>query len=102
VGWTLGIVLAVEAWMLLARRWAMGPLSIEPAQVPPVGNTQAIGQVLYTRYLFPFEITSMLLLVAMVGAVVIAKGRVPHARRRDASPASLPPDTGGPGVGGTA
>jgi NADH-quinone oxidoreductase subunit J len=102
VGWTLGIVLAVEAWMLLARRWAMGPLSIEPAQVPPVGNTQAIGQVLYTRYLFPFEITSMLLLVAMVGAVVIAKGRVPHARRRDASPAIPPPATGAPGEGGPA
>ena len=82
VGWTLGIVLAVEGWMLLARRWAMGPLSMEPAAVPPLGNTQAIGQALYTRYLFPFEITSMLLLVAMVGAVVIAKGRVPHARHR--------------------
>ena len=35
----------------------------------------AIGRVLYSRYLFPFEITSILLLVAMVGAIVIAKGR---------------------------
>jgi NADH-quinone oxidoreductase subunit J len=41
------------------------------------GNAQAIGQVLYSRYLFPFEITSILLLVAMVGAIVIAKGRRP-------------------------
>jgi len=81
VGWTVGIVLFVEGWILLARRWAVGPLS--PEIVAPVGNTQAIGQVLYTRYLFPFEITSILLLVAMVGAVVIAKGRVPHLRRRE-------------------
>jgi NADH-quinone oxidoreductase subunit J len=105
VGWTLGIVLAVEGWMLLARRWAMGPLSLEPAQVPPVGNTQAIGQALYTRYLFPFEITSMLLLVAMVGAVVIAKGRVPHARRRDTSsaiPTATPGAPNPPGEGGAA
>jgi NADH-quinone oxidoreductase subunit J len=39
------------------------------------GNTQAVGQALYTRYLFPFEITSMVLLVAMVGVIVIARGR---------------------------
>jgi NADH-quinone oxidoreductase subunit J len=42
---------------------------------PPLGNTQAIGQILYTRYLFPFEITSLVLLVAMVGVIIIAKGR---------------------------
>jgi len=108
VGWTLGIVLAVEGWMLLARRWAMGPLSMEPAAVPPVGNTQAIGQALYTRYLFPFEITSMLLLVAMVGAVVIAKGRVPHARHRAPEAPQSPQATGsatdaaGQAPGGTA
>lgn len=39
------------------------------------GNAQAIGRVLYSRFLFPFEITSILLLVAMVGAIVMAKGR---------------------------
>jgi NADH-quinone oxidoreductase subunit J len=39
------------------------------------GNTQAVGEALYTRYLFPFEITSMVLLVAMVGVIVIARGR---------------------------
>ena len=101
VGWTLGIVLVVEGWMLLARRWALGPLSAEPA--PVVGNTQAIGQALYTRYLFPFEITSMLLLVAMVGVVVIAKGRVPHARRRGGTPeAPAAVEPPGPGAGGTA
>ena len=100
VGWTLGIVLAIEGWMLLAKRWAMGPLSAEPA--PSVGNTQAIGEALYTRYLFPFEITSMLLLVAMVGAVVIAKGRVPHARRREGIPSSAAGATGAPGEGGGA
>ena len=83
VGWTLGIVLFVEGWVLLTRRWAPGPVSTDPAVAASVGNTQAIGQLLYTRYLFPFEITSILLLVAMVGAVVIAKGRVPHMRRRE-------------------
>lgn len=40
----------------------------------PVGcNTEQIGWVLYTSYLIPFEVASMLLLVAMIGAIVLAK-----------------------------
>ena len=42
--------------------------------VPPVtGNTEQVGWLLYTNYLIPFEIASMLLLVAMIGAIVLAK-----------------------------
>ncbi len=52
----------------------MGPLG-EPSQ-GAWGNTVAIGRILYSRYLFPFEITSILLLVAMVGAVLIGRGGV--------------------------
>ena len=37
------------------------------------GSVQAIGQALYTDYLFPFELTSVLLLVGMIGAVVLAR-----------------------------
>jgi NADH-quinone oxidoreductase subunit J len=37
------------------------------------GNTQAIGKLLYTQYALPFEVTSLLLLVAIVGAIVMAK-----------------------------
>ena len=43
-------------------------------QVLPVsGNTEQVGWLLYTSYLIPFEIASMLLLVAMIGAIVLAK-----------------------------
>ncbi|HEV2984405.1 MAG TPA: NADH-quinone oxidoreductase subunit J [Vicinamibacterales bacterium] len=38
-----------------------------------VGNTERVGWLLYTSYLIPFEIASMLLLVAMIGAIVLAK-----------------------------
>ena len=38
-----------------------------------VGNTETIGDVLYTTYLFPFEVASLILLVAMIGAIVLAK-----------------------------
>ena len=37
------------------------------------GNTAQVGWMLYTHYLIPFEIASMLLLVAMIGAILLAK-----------------------------
>jgi NADH-quinone oxidoreductase subunit J len=43
------------------------------AAMPVTGNTQQVGWLLYTSYLIPFEIASMLLLVAMIGAIVLAK-----------------------------
>ena len=41
--------------------------------VPVQGNTEELGWLLYTQYLIPFEVASILLLVAMVGAIVLAK-----------------------------
>ena len=38
-----------------------------------LGNTEALGDVLYSTYLFPFEVASLILLVAMVGAIILAK-----------------------------
>jgi NADH-quinone oxidoreductase subunit J len=43
---------------------------------PTFGTVKAVGQVLFTEYLLPFEATSLLLLVAIVGAVVVAKERI--------------------------
>ena len=85
-GWLVGAVVVAEGLAVVGRRWFPGPF-VEMIPGPRIGNTQAIGQALYTRYLFPFEITSMLLLVAMVGLIVIAKGRT-------APPAAG--DSGGP------
>jgi NADH-quinone oxidoreductase subunit J len=41
-----------------------------------MGNSQAVGRVLYTDFLFPFEVASVILLVAMIGAIVLAKKRL--------------------------
>ena len=41
--------------------------------VRQAGNSQLIGKVIFTDYLFPFEVASIILLVAMVGAIVLAK-----------------------------
>jgi NADH-quinone oxidoreductase subunit J len=37
------------------------------------GNTEAVGWVLYTKYLVPFEVVSVLLLVAMIGAIIFGR-----------------------------
>ena len=77
LGWLVGGVLAAEAVVLFVRRWTPD-LSGGPGAPPAaaaVGNTQEVGLALYTRYLFPFEITSMILLVAMIGVIVAGKSR---------------------------
>ncbi len=47
----------------------------QPNTISSVGGIEAIGQSLFTKYLLPFEIASLLLLVALIGTVYIAKRR---------------------------
>jgi NADH-quinone oxidoreductase subunit J len=44
-----------------------------PARSDSMGTVESIGKVLFSRYLFPFEMTSILLLAAIVGAILLAK-----------------------------
>lgn len=82
VGWLIGGILAAEAvWMFSRKAWGIGP--VIPELPGADHNTMAVGKLLYTRYLFPFEITSLILLAAMVGVIVVAKGRTQH---RDGRP----------------
>ena len=77
--WVLGLaavaLLAVElGYGLYQGREAF---SFPQARAPVAsGNTELVGDVLYQNYMLPFEIASILLLVAMVGAVVMAKKRI--------------------------
>jgi len=49
------------------------PAAAATLSMPVSGNTERVGWLLYTNYLIPFEIASMLLLVAMIGAIILAK-----------------------------
>jgi NADH-quinone oxidoreductase subunit J len=53
----------------------VGPAAalVPASAIPVTGNTERVGWLLYTNYLIPFEIASILLLVAMIGAIVLAK-----------------------------
>jgi len=70
-GAALAIALAVELTWALTRVSGSETGGGFPAEA--VSSVQAIGKVLFTDYAFPFEVTSVLILVAMVGAVVLAK-----------------------------
>ncbi len=65
----LGEVAVIAAWTAGAPA---APIAA-PQTLPVTGNTQIVGWLLYTNYLIPFEIASILLLVAMIGAIVLAK-----------------------------
>jgi len=68
----LGVVLLVEIAIILFSQSGVGSASVE---VPSTfGSPLAIGELLFTRYLLPFEATSILLLAAMVGAIVMTRG----------------------------
>ena len=78
IGWLTGAALLLIGATLLRRGWSLGPANETQADAE-LGNVVAIGKQLYSKYLFPFEITSILLLVAMVGVIVIARGRAKTA-----------------------
>ena len=72
----LGVTLMTEAVLLFVSRSGFAEVASSPAAAPPAesaGNTETIGEVLYSTYLFPFEVASLILLVAMIGAIVLAK-----------------------------
>ncbi len=68
----LSLVLLVELGMAVAQRLTLPPAG-GPAVSGNFGTTLMVGRLLFTDFLFPFEITSIILLVAMVGAMVLAK-----------------------------
>jgi NADH-quinone oxidoreductase subunit J len=65
----LAVVLIVESIYLMVSQKAPGLINAAPSE--DFGSPQAIGDMLFTDYLLPFEATSILLLVAMVGAIVL-------------------------------
>jgi NADH-quinone oxidoreductase subunit J len=65
----LGELCLIAAYGVAAPAPALG----DTTAIPVTGNTEQVGWLLYTSYLIPFEVASMLLLVAMIGAIVLAK-----------------------------
>jgi len=69
----LGSVAAMLVGAVMAGGFGAPTGELTAAMSQQVGNTESIGLVLYTDYLLPFELASLVLLVAMVGAIVLTK-----------------------------
>ena len=71
MAFVLALILAGEAgYLLFIRKAASGAV---PQAIETFGSPVAVGKALFNEYLLPFEVTSVLLLVAMVGAIVLTR-----------------------------
>jgi len=85
IGALIGLVLLLEL-VLIFGAWAVAPevAATAVAPIPPPAqatNTAALGALLYTRYVYAFQVAGMILLVAMIGAIVLTH-RVREGVRR--------------------
>ena len=86
IGLLVGIILLAEL-VLVFGSWAIAPNVATLAAAPtPSGvamtNTRALGDLLYTRYIFAFQAAGMILLVAMIGAIVLTLRHRVDTRRQ--------------------
>jgi len=92
IGGLVGLVLLVELAMVLAA-WTFAPEAASLRQAPTpapqvMSNTEALGRLIYTRYVYLFQAAGMVLLVAMIGAIVLTL-RHREGVRRQSVPAQL-------------
>jgi NADH-quinone oxidoreductase subunit J len=76
----LAIALFLEIAYIIGFRGREGYLTQAPNAIT-IGTVESIGTEMFTHYLFPFEVTSMILLAAIVGAVVLAKRHLEQRER---------------------
>ena len=82
VGALVGIVMLAELLVVLGG-WAFAPGVAKRLPEPgAVSNVAAIGDILYTRYIFFFQTAGFILLVAMVGAIVLTLRHKPNVKRQ--------------------
>jgi NADH-quinone oxidoreductase subunit J len=85
VGGAIGLILLGELVLVLVT-WPMSAAALQADAAPvPVGisNTEAIGRILYTQYIFYFQAAGLLLLIAMIGAIVLTLRHKEGVRRQD-------------------
>ena len=87
IGLAMAIALAAEI-VIGAGAWSAGGIDLAQRAAPiqaDVPNIEAIGRLLYTRYLFVFEGAGLVLLVAMIGAIVLTHRERKGARYQNVS-----------------
>ena len=84
-GGLIGIVLIIEIGLMIGT-WKYRDTFIKTSEIKinsNLSNTEAIGNVLYTEYLHYFQISGLILLVAMIGAILLTYRRKDNLKRQD-------------------
>ena len=81
----LGVVGLMEVLFLARGQWATGATATAGAASGPGANVEKLARSIFTRYLLAFEVTSVLLVIAVVGAVVLAR-RPPRQDNEGSTP----------------
>ncbi len=87
IGALVGILLFIELVMVLGA-WTITPEIIRIVDAPAIagmGNTEAIGRLMYTKYVYLFQAAGLVLLVAMIGAIVLTLHHKPNVKRQNIS-----------------
>jgi len=88
VGVPLGIIFLIELLLVVGARGLGAQVATIAAPIPPissVSNTEALGEVLYTRYIYFFQAAGVVLLIAMVGAIVLTLRHKEGVKRQRAA-----------------
>ena len=89
IGGVIGLILLIELLMVLGTWQYADVIEFDvAASAPAVGditNTEAIGRVLYTDYVYAFQAAGIILLVAMIGAIVLTHRQRPGVKRQNIS-----------------
>ena len=87
IGGVVGIIFVIELVMVVSV-WVIVPnvSQVIASPIPPIAstpNTEALGHVLYTRYVYFFQTAGVVLLVAMIGAIVLTLRHKPNVKRQN-------------------
>jgi NADH-quinone oxidoreductase subunit J len=84
IGVLVGVVFMAEL-LLVVGAWVIGagmPQAISSPIPTDISNTEALGRVLYTNYVYYFEAAGLVLLIAMIGAIVLTLRHKPNVKRQ--------------------
>jgi NADH-quinone oxidoreductase subunit J len=84
LGATVGVLIVFEmALVVAAKYYWSGAMPMPPDPGPGYSNTKALGRLLYTDYVYPFELAAVILLVAIVAAIALTMRRRKDTKFQD-------------------
>ena len=86
LGWITAFILIIEiSGVIAARRFGVDVAKQVVQVAADHSNTRELGSVLYTQYVYPFELAAMLLLVAIIAAISLTMRKRPNLKAQDVS-----------------